>query len=175
MSEHNENYNVVEIFNWYRQFSHQNIDLRFLPDHNAFCKVPEEDFRTFEAQTKLRLPDIYKQFLLEVGEGRLKQDRLDRVIDANLNYFLGPESIAELMSKETEEWKIYPEFTDDDEIPFFDLGSASVFTFCPSIGPETAVWRPNKFKLIANSFVEFLALLREDIEFYNTYGRSLNS
>lgn len=175
MSKSPHKYDDEEIFGWYRQFSHENVDLRFFPDRNAFCRVSKDEIRKLEAQTKVVLPTIYQRFLLEIGEGRLKQDRTGRIQDGNTNYFMGPESIAELLSKTTGEWNIYPNFFSEDEIPFFDLGSATVFVFAPNDKTDSTVWFPNRFERIANSFVEFLGLLRDDIEFYNSSGRSLNN
>ena len=165
MAKADANYEEEEIFAWYRQFSHTDVDVRFLPEPNAFRRVSDHEIFLLKERSRNPVPDIYLRFLSQVGAGYLQRDRHGRQTDVYPNCFMDPKQILELMSKTTGEWIEYPEFIDDDEIPFFDLGDAYVFTFSPKDTQDSAVWSPRKFEKISNSFVDFLVSLREDIIF----------
>jgi hypothetical protein len=169
-----QSYDEKEIFEWYRQFSFDGVDIRFLQVANAFKKVSPDEIELFDTQSRIAMPAIYKRFLLEVGEGYISQNRSGHITKDCKNYFMGPDSILEILSKNGGEWNEYPEFIGDDELPFFDLGDLYVYTFCPGNGQNTTVWAPNKFYKITDSFIEFLALLRENVEFYRSIGQPLN-
>lgn len=106
---------------------------------------------------------MYEHFLLEIGCGYLRVDNVGRRTLTYANEFLELPEIAAILRKETVEWEIYPDFIDDDEVPFFSIGNNSVFVFNHSL---EQVRFPLKGQIFANNLDEFLLSLMTDTEFF---------
>jgi hypothetical protein len=150
---------------WFGQFSRRGRLDGTVEDSNAFWKVPESSIVDAEKRIGFSFPNCYRQFLLEVGEGWLLADQTGGITNDYANSFLGPGRIADIVTKTSGEWLVYPEFIADGEFPFFDLGDVSVLVFDPK-REECPVFRPFKFRRVATSFEVFLDKLRENCTFF---------
>jgi SMI1 / KNR4 family (SUKH-1) len=155
-----------DLVDWYNQFaSTANVE-EIHWSISWFKKVDPAEIDYYEKNFNFVLPAPYREFLINVGEGRLARDRLGRDTVDYANMFMGPKRIADVISKSSEEWLVYPDFIDPDEVPFFDLGNQSVYVFDPGDFANGAVRFPGIPKTIAPSFNDFIRRLHEDITFY---------
>jgi SMI1 / KNR4 family (SUKH-1) len=134
---------------------------------NLFQKVSVSEIQSLEMASGFKVPDDFRDFLLEIGWGRLTLSSDGRSTTSNLNVFMHPIRILEILSMESLEWSTGEDFCDEDEIPFFDIGNFSVFVFRGKTGATGPVYRPYLVDPVAPSFEVFLNLLFDDAEFYN--------
>ncbi|MEY9163248.1 hypothetical protein ABIE78_001367 [Sinorhizobium fredii] len=155
-----------EVWGWYRQF------VRDRDDHttpNLFVPHGEAEIQDFEREFGDALPPVYLAFLRQIGTGRLTADiNGGDTLDFE-NSFLSTSSIAEILRRNPVEWRIDPDFIDDDEVPFFSLGNNSVLGF--RRGHGTAVYYPFGKSAYARNFNQFLARLMTDCTFYRQLFR----
>jgi SMI1 / KNR4 family (SUKH-1) len=155
-----------DLLDWYRQFV-VTTDLRFIEwSISCFKSITRHEIDHYEKTFGFALPEPYRQFLTQIGEGRLAKDRLGSETFHYANTFMGPERIAEIISKRSGEWLVYPEFIASDEVPFFDIGDNSVLVFKQRDRDVGAVYYPFSGVEIAPTFEAFIRKLSEDITFY---------
>jgi SMI1 / KNR4 family (SUKH-1) len=155
-----------DLLDWYGQFTLPAESKGVSTRSNWFKKVDPAEIEYYERNFGFVLPASYREFLIKVGEGTLGTDNRGCETLEYANMFMGPKRIADVISKGSEEWMVYPDFIDPDEVPFFDLGNQSVYVFDPNDFTNGAVRFPGIPKKIAPTFNDFLRNLREDITFY---------
>ncbi len=156
----------IHLVEWYRQFASTASIEDIHWSINWFKKVDPAEIDYYEKNFDFVLPAPYREFLINVGEGRLAKDRLGGDTVDYANTFMGPKRIADIISKSSEEWLVYPDFIDPNEVPFFDLGNQSVYVFDRGDLVNGAVHFPGILEVIVPSFNDFIRNLREDITFY---------
>jgi hypothetical protein len=155
-----------EILDWYAQFSLGSWQKWDNSRPNIFRKVRLAEIRTVEPEIKMKIPELYVEFLTHVGEGRLTADMEGGETFDSVNYFMGPGEIREMLQKRSDDWLIYPDFIAPDDLPFFNLGNQSVYVFRVDPARSDAVYTPYGDDKISESFLEFLDSLRHDVEFH---------
>lgn len=152
------------VWNWYKQFSRGPADEDQQLSRNFFRRATPAELVDFKEEFGPVLPQIYERFLLEIGSGYLKEDVNSKITTSRYNEFLSLKEISSIMRKETIDWEIYPDFLDEGEVPFFLEFSNSVFVF--SHDTDAVHFPYLQERRYADSFVEFLAKLMADCEFY---------
>lgn len=152
-----------EVWAWYKQFSHDPLEMDRRMSRNFFRRIDPSEIARFKNEFGPVLPESYEKFLLEIGCGYIKEDINSKITITYANEFLELSEIAAIMRKETEEWDIYPDFIKDDEVPFFSVGGNSVYVFDKYSSP---IHFPLKGRKFADSLDEFLRKLMLDCEFY---------
>ena len=133
---------------------------------NWFKKVDPTEIEYYEKNFGFELPAPYREFLIKIGEGTLGMDKLGGETLEYANMFMGPKRTSDIISKCSEEWPVYPDFIEPNEVPFFDLGNQSVLVFNRRELMEGAVYYPGGVTKLAPTFNAFLQKLSSDITFY---------
>ena len=133
---------------------------------NMFVPTPVSEIESFESETGRRLPGAYKDFISTVGWGRLTVDEKNVKTSEYTNVFLRPNSIREILEKRTFDWFVYPDFVEENEIPFFEAANQFVLVFREGAAPEDQVFYPGMPEVYADSFADFLEKLRNDVTFF---------
>jgi hypothetical protein len=131
---------------------------------NLFLPHGEAEIQDFVHEFGDTLPPAYLTFLRRIGAGRLTEDISGKHTHEYENSFLSTTEIAEILRRETIEWRIYPDFIDAGEVPFFYLGNNDVLVF--RRGSGSAVYFPYLSEAYARNFNEFLSRLMADCTFY---------
>lgn len=155
-----------ELLEWYGQFTVPADRTGIHWSTNWFKKVDPTEIEYYERNFGFTLPAPYREFLIKVGEGRLAKDRLGGEAFHYSNIFLGPKRIADIVSKSSEEWLVYHDFIEADDVPFFDLGNQSVLVFDRQDIASGPVRYPFDLHKIAPTFNAFLQNLSSDVTFY---------
>ncbi|OAP42709.1 hypothetical protein AU381_16200 [Sinorhizobium glycinis] len=96
--------------------------MRDRDDHttsNLFVPRGEAEIQDFEREFGDVLPSAYLAFLRQIGTGWLTEDITGGDTYDYENSFLSTAAIAEILRRSSVEWSIYPDFIDEDEVPFF--------------------------------------------------------
>lgn len=152
----------ADVWAWYQQFSHPPGTAFDRESLNFFARVEPEDIAEFKEEFGDILHPEYERFLLEIGAGCLSEDINSNVAYFYYNEFLGLDEMAAILRKESPEWDVYPNFIDENELPFFMTAANSVRVL--RTGQE-AVFFPN-LDMEARSFGEFLRKLMLDTSFH---------
>ena len=155
-----------ELLDWYAQFTIPADRKIENWSYSWFKKVETSEIDFYEKKFGFVLPELYREFLIKIGEGRLASDKLGGETIHYANTFMGPKRISEIVSKRSKEWEVYPDFIASDDLPFFDLGNQSVLVFNRREFAKGTVYYPSRLYKIASTFNEFLSRLSIDITFY---------
>ncbi len=154
------------LFAYYRQFSTIKSEYPGSISENKFLPVDAEEIRKFRLLTKKALPEIYEEFLMEVGSGNYNLGADGILATEDPSFFMEPEFIADTMGRKTDDWFLYPDLIADDDIPFFYLGEGNMHVFRCLDGRNDVVCSPFGDVIIAENFLTFLELLKYDPVFH---------
>ncbi len=82
------------------------------------------------------------------------------------NMFLATREIGEILERESFDWQVYPDFIQENEVPFFRLGQESVLVFRLGSSSKSAVYFPYLDERYADNFEDFLEKLAKNVTFY---------
>lgn len=129
---------------------------------NQFYPVNLDEIKNSESKLAIQIPELLKEFYLEVGYGFLKSKV------ANINRIMDPESILDFRLRQHDfdfypDIEIYNQF-EDDKLVFFEANEVALLSI------EFAAENKGKIyyydKEIAPNLVELLEQLMEDDTFY---------
>jgi hypothetical protein len=152
----------ADVWAWYQQFSHPPGTAFDREAGNFFIRVEPDDIAEFKNEFGDILHPEYEKFLLEIGAGCLSRDVNSNVADFYYNEFLDLDQMAEILRKETCDWDVYPDFIDENELPFFMVAANSVLVLRTG---QDAVFFPY-LDMEARSLGDFLRKLMLDTSFH---------
>lgn len=149
---------------WYKQFSRPGPVDWSVDEANTFWPVAEDRLQQFEARVGRVMPYSIRTFLQIVGEGRFTRDESGGFAEFYTNVFLSPEEMAAIVLKESDVWRVYPNFMQPGDLPFFDLGSSEVIVMSQVVHAGSVRFAYGEE--VASTFEAFLSELRCNVAFY---------
>ena len=129
---------------------------------NQFYPVKLDEIKNSESKLAIQIPELLKEFYLEVGYGFLKSKV------ANINRIMDPESILDFRLRQHDfdfypDIEIYNQF-EDDKLVFFEANEVALLSIGFAAENKGKIYYYDKE--IAPNLVEFLERLMEDDTFY---------
>ena len=129
---------------------------------NQFYPVKLDEIKNSESKLAIQIPELLKEFYLEVGYGFLKSKV------ANINRIMDPESVLDFRLRQ-HDFEFYPDIEiynqfEDDKLVFFEANEVALLSIGFAAENKGKIYYYDKE--IAPNLVELLEQLMEDDTFY---------
>lgn len=138
----------------------------------AFWSVSSDQLMLFETKAGVKLPPELLTFYEQVGHGRIQLSRNGEWAEFDLNIIVEPERLTSLFLRTDASFEIDTELVEDDDLPFFDIGSHSYLVMRPNSADPDAIYWPYDAVPISKNIWDFADRLLTNPRFYHDTASS---